>query len=60
MEIYYIIIILATLDIVGRIFTLLYLSNNNNVKVLSYRNWALLVAFVNFAFIVYWIIGRKK
>ncbi len=60
MEIFYIIIILATLDITGRVITLIHMMNYNKVKNLNYKNWVLIVAFLNFAFVFYWLIGRAK
>ncbi len=59
MTIYYLIIIFATVDITGRVLTLIYMMKNSEVKTLTYRTWVLLVAFLNFAFIFYWAMGKK-
>ncbi|MEF9975397.1 MAG: hypothetical protein RR576_04790 [Oscillospiraceae bacterium] len=55
-----IIIMVAMLDIAGRIVALIMLMQNGNVKKLQYRTWVLLCAFVNFAWVAYLIMGMGK
>ncbi|MEG0769406.1 MAG: hypothetical protein RRZ93_04820 [Ruthenibacterium sp.] len=54
------IIALAAVDIAGRVLTLLYQMNHSAVRTLRYRTWVLLNAFVNFAFVAYWLLGFQK
>ncbi len=52
--------IIGFIDILGRVLTLLYLMNNNQVKTLSYKAWVLLSVFLNFAWAFYWVLGKQK
>ena len=52
--------IFAAVDLVGRAATLVYLMHNAEVRCASYRTWVLLVAFINFAFIFYWLLAKPK
>lgn len=54
------ILAIGGVDMLGRVMTLLYLMRHNEVRSLSYRTWVLLVAFLNFAFLFYWLFGRKR
>ncbi|MDO5602291.1 MAG: hypothetical protein Q4G07_05925 [Oscillospiraceae bacterium] len=47
-------------DLAGRLGTLYYQMNHSGVKTLTYRTWVLLAAFLNFAWVFYWPLGRKR
>ncbi len=53
-----IIAIIGAVDITGRILTLRYMMKNSEVKTWTYKNWVMLVAFLNFAFIAYWVMNK--
>ncbi|MBP8856200.1 MAG: hypothetical protein KBG54_06820 [Oscillospiraceae bacterium] len=55
-----IIILIALVDIPGRVLALALLMQNGNVRHLHYRTWVLLCAFVNFAWVFYLLLGRGK
>ncbi len=54
-----VIAIIGAVDITGRILTLRYMMKHSDVKKWTYKNWVMLVAFLNFAFVAYWIINKK-
>ncbi len=54
-----IVAIVGSIDILGRVLTLLYMMNHSEVKKWTYKNWVILVALLNFAFVAYWIINGK-
>ncbi|MDD3429952.1 MAG: hypothetical protein PHG02_08120 [Oscillospiraceae bacterium] len=60
MEIATVIILVGLIDIAGRVACLAVLMQNSNVQRLQYRTWVLLVAFINFAWIFYLLLGRAK
>ncbi len=55
-----IVTIIGAIDITGRILTLLYMMKNSEVKTWTYKNWVILVALLNFAFIAYWVLNKPK
>ncbi len=59
MTLVFVIAIIGAIDITGRILTLLYMMKNSEVKTWTYKNWVIIVALLNFAFVAYWIINNK-
>lgn len=54
------IILLGIMDLTGRVIALIYLMHHSNVRTLRYQTWVLLCAFLNFAWIFYWIFAYEK
>lgn len=54
------VIIAGAIDLTGRVITLLYQTHHSEVRRLGYRTWVLLNAFLNFAWVFYWLCGKAK
>ncbi|MEG1153169.1 MAG: hypothetical protein RSD61_01430 [Ruthenibacterium sp.] len=54
------IVILGGVDLIGRVIALMHLMHHSAVRTFKYQTWVLLCAFLNFAWVFYWIFAFEK